>query len=105
MDDDRSLPFDPFEEPDFKELSRVALEDGLASLRHLSFFHTLDLLESTPVREAHRWVGADPGFPELVAAWLLRNAFRCGVQGPLAGEPHLGDRWTFYDEAASPSEP
>lgn len=104
MDDDYT-PFDPFEEPDFKELAPAALDDGLESLRHAGFFHTRDLVESTPVRDAHRWVGADPGFPELVELWLHKNAFLRGVQGPFPGDPHLGARWAFYDEAASPKEP
>ncbi|MCA9514010.1 MAG: hypothetical protein KC635_03625 [Myxococcales bacterium] len=104
MDRDR-FPFDPLEEPDFKELYPAALEDGLDALRHMRFFHTSDLAAATPVRDAHRWAFYEPGFQKLVEDWLQRNAFLCGVRGPLPGEPELGSRWSFYDEAASPKEP
>ena len=88
---------DELGEPDLKRLDRPSIEAALRTLRDRTFFHTYDLATHSILRTKHRMTAFDPGFRELVEAWLIRNAFSVGLRGPLPGHPAWGSRWAFYE--------
>ncbi|PIE16087.1 MAG: hypothetical protein CSA66_07760 [Proteobacteria bacterium] len=92
---------DDLGEPDFKQLDRDALEQALAALRERPSFHTHDLATHSILRATHRMAAFDPGFRELVEAWLARNGVGVGVRGPLPGHPAWGSRWAFFEGDAA----
>jgi|GEM_PF-2749732 len=94
---------DPRKDSFIEQLSSEHLERAIASMRHLSFFHTQDVLRHNEVRSVHRADAFHPRFQERVETWLITHQMRLGLRGPLPGHPVLGARWGFYDRDSDPS--
>lgn len=86
-----------FDPTDLHRVHRPAIEAALTDLSRGLAFHTRDIVEHREVQLSHRTMVRDEDFPQLLAAYLRRNAVALGVVGPLAGTPSLGDRWAFTD--------
>ncbi len=71
---------DEFGEPDFQGLDRASVQAALRELRHRSSFHTYDLATHSILRAKHRVEAFDPGFRDIIEAWLMRNGFSVGVR-------------------------
>ncbi|TNF26809.1 MAG: hypothetical protein EP329_20590 [Deltaproteobacteria bacterium] len=97
----------PFADPrddDFIDLlSKPDLDGAVDALRHLQFFHTMDVVEDFNVRSVHRADAHHPDFRARVEAWLIHHQVRLGLRGPLPGHPALGARWGFYDDDSNPA--